>query len=282
MAPHLCGASLLASRKKSGDLRPIAVGEVLRRLVSKCITALVTPQVKSTLPPHQLGVCSPNGAESLVHSVKLISSDPDTPLSSKNCLLVDFSNAFNSKRSALFKEVQHRMSSLSSWIEFSYGGQSHLLFGEHTILSSCGVQQGDPLGPLLFSLVLQPIIEKIASEVPSLLFNGWYLDDGILCGNLDDIAAALSIIAIDGPTVGLSLNRSKSLLFSPELPSSPPSSLAGIPVTSEGFLLLWAPVGPPHSASQLLQKGWRRSNPSSPCSPLLRTLRRSLLCSDPA
>ena len=213
----------------------------------------MTPLVKSTLPPHQLGVCSPNGAESLVHLVKLISSDPDTLLSSKNCLLVDFSNAFNSiNRSALFKEV-HDMPSLSSLVEFSYGVQSHLLFGEHAILSGRGVQQGDPLGPLLFSLVLQPIVERIASEVPSLLLNGWYLDDGILCGNLDDIAAALSIIAIDGPTVGLSLNKSKSLLFSPDLPYSPPSSLAGIPVTSEGFLL-GAPVGPPSFCQSIVTK----------------------------
>ena len=41
-APHtinqrLCGATLLAIHKKNGGLRPIAVGEVLRRLVSKCL-----------------------------------------------------------------------------------------------------------------------------------------------------------------------------------------------------------------------------------------------------
>ena len=43
--PYLCGATLLASPKKSGGLRPIAVGEVLRRLTSKClaITTLCSP-----------------------------------------------------------------------------------------------------------------------------------------------------------------------------------------------------------------------------------------------
>ena len=35
VTPHLCGASLLACHKKNGGLRPIAVGEVLRRLTSK-------------------------------------------------------------------------------------------------------------------------------------------------------------------------------------------------------------------------------------------------------
>ena len=38
--PHLCCATLLASRKKKGGHRPIAVGEVLRRLVSKCLSSL--------------------------------------------------------------------------------------------------------------------------------------------------------------------------------------------------------------------------------------------------
>lgn len=71
VAPHLCGASLLASKKKSGRLRPIAIGEVFRRLTSKCLSSLVLPQIKSILPPHQVGVGSPNGAESIVHSVKL-------------------------------------------------------------------------------------------------------------------------------------------------------------------------------------------------------------------
>ena len=38
--PHLCGATLLASKKKGGGLRPIAVGEVLCRLTSKCLSHL--------------------------------------------------------------------------------------------------------------------------------------------------------------------------------------------------------------------------------------------------
>ena len=38
ISPHLCGASLLACRKRSGSHHPIAVGEVLRRLISKCLT----------------------------------------------------------------------------------------------------------------------------------------------------------------------------------------------------------------------------------------------------
>ena len=36
--PRLCGATLLACRKKNGGLRPIAVGGLLCRLISKCLS----------------------------------------------------------------------------------------------------------------------------------------------------------------------------------------------------------------------------------------------------
>ena len=49
--PHLCGATLLACVKKSGGLRPIAVGEVLRRLTSKCLSRAVQEVAISTLSP---------------------------------------------------------------------------------------------------------------------------------------------------------------------------------------------------------------------------------------
>ena len=49
--PYLCGATLLACKKKNGGLHPIAVGEVLRRLVSKCLTLVTGPASLSELAP---------------------------------------------------------------------------------------------------------------------------------------------------------------------------------------------------------------------------------------
>ena len=54
VTPHLCGATLLAHCKKDGGVRPIAVGEVLRRLVSKCLSSVAAPLVSTILPPHQV------------------------------------------------------------------------------------------------------------------------------------------------------------------------------------------------------------------------------------
>ena len=128
VVPHLCGATLLASHKKSGGFRPIAIGEVLRRLTSKCLSAHILPLVKQMLPPHQVGVGTKKGAEALVHSLKLLLSNSSIASQSNCFLLLDFSNAFNSVDcSVFFQEVRSKIPAFSPWLECCYGAQPHLL-----------------------------------------------------------------------------------------------------------------------------------------------------------
>ena len=116
----------------------------------------------------------------------------------------------------------------------------------HQTRTVCGVQQGDPLGPLCFSLTLHPVVEQIKREVPGLLISAWYLDDGTLCRSPSDICSALTIIESQGPSRGLLLNKSKSLLFVPADATLPVHVLPpGVPTTNGGFELLGSPVGPP-------------------------------------
>ncbi len=146
----------------------------------------------------------------------------------------------------MFREFRNRIPNLSAWMESCYSCQPLLNLDEYSIRSCCGVQQGDPLGPLGFALTLHSLIEKLHSEVPTLRLNVWYLDNGTLMGSLDALASALAFVEREGPSLGLFLNRSKSLLFVPEeadlcLSTFPPD----IPITLRGFSLLGCPVGPP-------------------------------------
>ena len=103
--PHLCGASLLALKKKTGGHQPIAVGEVLRRLVSKCLANQTRDAATSILAPLQLGVGIKGGCEAIVHATSQLRSSPSH--NQHWTLMLDFSNAFNSiNREAMFVEFR--------------------------------------------------------------------------------------------------------------------------------------------------------------------------------
>ena len=56
---------------------------------------------------------------------------------------------------------------LTNWTNWCYGEQSTLLYDHsEVIVSSAGVQQGDPLGPLYFCFALNALVAEIASLGP--------------------------------------------------------------------------------------------------------------------
>ena len=63
MSRWFCGALLVAVPKKDGSARPIAVGEVLRRLAAKALCSSVRDKASSYLAPFQIGVAMPLGTE---------------------------------------------------------------------------------------------------------------------------------------------------------------------------------------------------------------------------
>ncbi len=90
-AEWIAGARLFAIKKKSQGIRPIASGDVTRRLVAKVCCTHMQGQAKHVFQPFQFGVGIPGGAEAIVHSVRALSeADPGPAV-----LTIDFRNAFN-------------------------------------------------------------------------------------------------------------------------------------------------------------------------------------------
>ena len=138
------------------------------------------------------------------------------------------------------------------WAKTCYGSPSHLLYGDTIIPSATGLQQGDALASLFYSLGQQPVLLKIASEVPDLPFHGWLLDDGSAVGEPDQLQKVVDIVEREGRARGLVLStlvttpeNPKSTVWSPLFLNGDMDPLGrGVPrVRDMGVTLLGSPVG---------------------------------------
>jgi len=200
--PSFFGATLLPFRKKDGGLRPIAVGLTLRRLISKLAASAVMTPCAQLLAPHQLGVGARGGAEALVHATRhyLYSKAED-----KAFIKLDFKNAFNSvRRDRVWEAVSSSCPGLLAYVLAAYGAPSFLWMGDTTLHSEEGVQQGDPLGPLLFCLAVQPLLDKCKCE-----YKTGYLDDLGMGDSVPRLLEEIHSLESGALLLGLTLNHSK-------------------------------------------------------------------------
>jgi len=208
----------------------------------------------------QYGVCCQFGIEKVSHKVKLLHElrpDLDT-------ITVDFSNAFNSiSRHVIANSLIKHFPQLLGYFRSFYLSVPPLLFysssntsedSSHFIRSFEGVQQGDVLGPLLFSLGTLDIFRSI-QEIVSKDSNGEgstlaYLDDLNVVAPHNACIHVLQFLNNLDASIGLKLNPSKSVAF--PCKASYDDNTASyralfnemiIPHKDEGFDLLGVPCG---------------------------------------
>ena len=246
----LFGANLIALQKKDGGVRPIAVGNSLRRLAAKVASAKVVCEMSDLLAPRQLGFGVKGGAEAAIHAARLYLANLD---SSAAVVKLDFKNAFNSiRRDRMLLAVSDLCPSLFRFVHSAYASSS-LFWGVELICSAEGIQQGDPLGPSSFaSLFMHSLITQLLSE---LCF--FYLDDGTLGDSVGPLQSDVAHIESLGPHLGLQLNSSKSEIISSDtsIISTLLSSLPGAKeVEPSAAFLLGSPIGDLTSVSVAVEE----------------------------
>ena len=133
LASWITGAPLTALRKPKNDVRPIALGETLRRLVVSLLIHLNFDAIHRRLAPHQVGVATRNGTETIIHSVHCM-VDRLGADASNGLLKLDLWNAFNLvSRSSFRKEVALYFPELRHWVDFCDGPRNNESSGRQTV-----------------------------------------------------------------------------------------------------------------------------------------------------
>ncbi len=97
-------AGRLIPLDKNPGVRPIGVGEVLRRIVGKAVMHVLKPEIVGSTAPIQVCGGLKGGVEAAIHALRRIYNDDETEC----VLLVDAENAFNSlNRQAAINNLQY-------------------------------------------------------------------------------------------------------------------------------------------------------------------------------
>jgi hypothetical protein len=215
--PWVMGAKLAALPKKDGGLRPIAIGETLRRITGKAMMHCATDSVNQRLKPFQVGVGVKAGAEVLVHVARQWLGRNKNERS-KVLVMLDLKNAFNSiDRSAVRQGIRRTFPAGAPWIDCCYAEDSWLILGEELLTSGRGVQQGDPAGPAIFALGIHEDVEE-AIEATLQAFPGeldWvglFLDDTAAAGTARAVNLFVETLRAKWYRKGLELVPSKSIV----------------------------------------------------------------------
>ena len=270
--PWFCSATLIPLKKNDGGVRPIAVGNILRRLVAKLIAARMKLPLSEHFDGLQFGVACPAGIDKIVHWIRENThqwTDPnwkpgeavlkDFPLGAV-VLKVDIKNAFNTvAREAFIRAIIEQSPQFVPYFLATYGTPANLLLAgsggmtREIILAMTGVQQGDPLAPACFSLAIHKIIKDLRDRHPNVAAR-WYLDDGAMIGLPKHVRAYFEDLSIEFKKIGLLVNFGKCQLHGPDTNTSNDALDQSPDATALGL----------HEWPEKVQRGYTNSPASMP------------------
>ena len=194
---------------KNPGIRPIGVGEVLRRIIGKTISAFLK-EIKLAAGPLQVCASHSAGAEAAIHAMAQIFYDDGTD----GILLVDASNAFNQmNRAVAMHNIQITCPGMSMYIINTYRGPSRLFIcGGEEILSQEGTTQGDPLAMPWYAINTFTMIQSLRARIPEVK-QVWLADDSAGGSPIELLYNWYKNLSQQGKKFGYLVNGSKSWLI---------------------------------------------------------------------
>jgi len=241
---------IFVSKEGKKTLRPLAIDEVFIRLVSKSINSVMSISVGEKLTPIQYGVGIKGGCEYVSHSVSMwVEEILKDPGSNKIIIRLDKKNAFNSiPRVTIRRGILKHCPELLWYFDWCYGSCTRLALVNGIVLgySSCGVRQGDPLGPLFYCLGLDQVLFEAQERFPTVDFL-YYLDDGFIHGVDEDVFHAYDFLKFQLASINqiLDTDDPKKCVIFAALDSSRINFPFELKVSTEGLLVLGCPYGSP-------------------------------------
>ena len=166
---------------KNPGVRPIGVGEIIRRISARVILKCISNDLKALGGNNQLCLGQKSGIEHAIHSLREKFEYDD----SEAMLLIDAKNAFISlNRSLPLQNIELICPSIVTALRNSYDSPSNLYVNGKILLSQEGTTQGDPLAMSMYGLALIPLMRMLEDTE---ITQKWYADDGNAVGKLDAI-----------------------------------------------------------------------------------------------
>ena len=147
---------LIPLDKGNGEVRPINVGEVIRRITGKCVTKVVKKDMPESNGSLQVCAGHKSRSEAAVHAMNSLFQYKETDA----VLLVDASDAFNSlNRAAALHNIRIVCPAIATVGISTYRASARLFVtGGKELVSAEGTTQGDPLALCSYAISLQPLV----------------------------------------------------------------------------------------------------------------------------
>ena len=135
---------------KDPVLRPIGIGEVLRRILAKAVTTVLKADLKKAACGLQLCVGQEGGCEAAVHAMVDIFEDHNC----QGIIQIDATNAFNTiNRKVLLHNISYLCPEIAIFTINCYPLPARLIVvGGHEIDSKEGATQGDPIAMPIYAI----------------------------------------------------------------------------------------------------------------------------------